>query len=57
MELNESFQENESKLVELIEHINSYRQQPQPTANVLNDPKLKLFRRSMLAQFPFMAKL
>ena len=58
VELNEKFQDDEGKVVEVLEYINTFRQRPSTgDALSLNDPKQGLFRRSMLAQFPFMAKL
>ena len=57
VELNEKYSEDEGKVVEMLEQINRFRQKPVQGEMLLNDPKTGLFRRSMMAQFPFMAKL
>jgi hypothetical protein len=44
--------------MELLEEINKYRSKSQiGDVLMLNDPKKGLFRRSIISQFPFMAKL
>ena len=58
VELNEQFQEDEAQILDLLEQINKYRNKTQlGDLFLLNDPKKGLFRRSILTQFPFMAKL
>ena len=59
LELAEAYQDDrETHIVDMLEHINKFRAKTQiGDVLMLNDPKKGLFRRSMLAQFPFMAKL
>ena len=59
VELNEQFQgDKETSIVDMLHQINQFRSKSQiGDVLMLNDPKKGLFRRSMLAQFPFMAKL
>lgn len=59
LELAEAYQgDHEAQIVDMLEHINKFRSKTQiGDVLMLNDPKKGLFRRSMLAQFPFMAKL
>ena len=58
LELNEKYQESEAQVVDMLEQINKYRSTSQiGDVLSLNDPKKGLFRRSMMAKFPFMAKL
>ena len=59
VELNEQFQDDkETPIVDMLHQINQFRSKSQiGDVLMLNDPKKGLFRRSMLAQFPFMAKL
>lgn len=58
LELNEKYQDDETQIIDMLEHINNFRSATQiGDVLMLNDPKKGLFRRSMLAKFPFMAKL
>lgn len=58
MQLNDKFQDNEAQIVEMLEYLNKFRSTSQiGDVLQLNDPKKSLFRRSILAKFPFMAKL
>ena len=58
LELQEQYQNDESHLLDTLEKINRYRSKTQiGDILMLNDPKKGLFRRSMISQFPFMAKL
>jgi hypothetical protein len=59
LELAEAYQDDrETHIVDMLELINKFRAKTQiGDVLMLNDPKRGLFRRSMLAQFPFMAKL
>jgi len=58
VELAEKYHDNEAQIVEILEYINKFRSTSQiGDALQLNDPKKSLFRKSMLARFPFMAKL
>ena len=42
----------------MLEYLNKFRQTVEVgAALMLDDPKKSLFRRSVLAKFPFMAKL
>ena len=58
LQLSDQYQADETKVINMLEFINKFRS----SASIddvlsLNDPKKGLFRRSMLAKFPFMAKL
>ena len=58
VELNEKFENDEDKVVEMLEYINTFRMRPHHGDVLsLSDPSKGLFRRSMMARFPFMAKL
>ena len=58
MELSEKNQEDENLILDMLEQINKYRNKVQVgDVLTLNDPKKGLFRRSIMVQFPFMAKL
>ena len=58
IEVNEKLHDDESKIIEMLEYINKFRSTNQVgDVLMLNDPKKGLFRRSMFAKFPFMAKL
>ena len=58
LELNEQHQKDESQIINFLETINKFRSTLQIGEVLsLNDPKKGLFRRSMMAKFPFMAKL
>ena len=60
VELNETFSEDEGKLVELLQLIGKFRQKPRTgdklTLGYVAEDSTML-RRSIMAQFPFMAKL
>ena len=57
VELADQYQENEGKLIEILEYMNQFRSKPKNLGlKFLNEPA-NLLRRSMLIQFPFMAKL
>ena len=56
VELNDKFQEDESQILDMLEQIDKFRNKLQTGDNLL-DPKKGLLRRSLMAQFPFMAKL
>ena len=58
VELNEKYHDDESQILDMLEKISQFRNLSQiGDVLTLNDPKKGLFRRSMMAQFPFMAKL
>lgn len=58
LELNEKYQDNETQIIDMLEYINKFRSMTQAgDVGMINDPKKGLFRRSILAKFPFMAKL
>ena len=58
LELNEKYQDDETQIIDMLEYISHFRSATQiGDVLMLNDPKKGLFRRSMLAKFPFMAKL
>lgn len=58
LELSENYHDDETAIIELLEQINRFRSKSQiGDVLMLNDPKKGLFRRSIISQFPFMAKL
>ena len=58
VELSEQYQTDESHILDMLEQINKFRSKTQiGDVLMLNDPKKGLLRRSIMAQFPFMAKL
>ena len=58
VELSEKYHTDESSIIDMLEKMNKFRLTQQiGDVLMLDDPKKGLFRRSMLAKFPFMAKL
>lgn len=58
VQLNEQYQEDEEQILQMLEEMNRFRSTQQiGDALALNDSNKALLRRSMLARFPFMAKL
>jgi glycerol-3-phosphate O-acyltransferase len=58
VELNEKFAEDEGQILDMLEQINRFRNKTQiGDVLTLNDPKKGLLRKSIMVQFPFMAKL
>ena len=58
LQLSDEYQKDETKVVNMLEFINKFRSSAQiDDVLSLNDPKTGLYRKSMLAKFPFMAKL
>jgi hypothetical protein len=58
VELSDQYQEDEGLILDMLEQINKFRNAVQVgDVLTLNDPKKGLLRRSLMVQFPFMAKL